>query len=613
MQKLALTIATGVDETPASFAARLAARNFVSARDLLRDFGLTFQQVVDGDEYSIRRLADLGGAEFERLMQSAVRKIETTFSLRGQEITKAGIRRARVHVCPLCIQEDIASSDLPPALAAYGRPEWSIAAIRTCARHKVALVEVRDDLKPGEFHDFTRNIEAALPDLDRLAHQAQRRPASGLENYLLGRIEGRTDYPWLDTLPFFVASRTTEIVGAVAQFGKRVNMDSMTEDDKYEAGAAGFEITKAGVDGLENFMSKLEREHTRTTTKGSAHGPQAIYGKLYMNFAQSLPDAAYDPVRRVLAQHILAHFPLGLGDELFGKPVEMRRLHSIWTASIAYEMHPKRLRKLIAAEGLISDPTLKDRDILFDAEVADRLFKREADSLSMKQVEVYINAPRPMAQILFKAGLIRRHVVGLGKMNEVYFKSELDDFLARLFRKAETVTEPGPGICDIVTAAKRTNSSTAEYIRLVLEDRLSWVGRRAQTEGVLSLLVNLDEARPLVRLPELSGLVRSDATKELRVSDNVIQGLLDKGVLKAIIERHPIKRNPTTVIPYEEITRFKEEYVSLFKLARAQGKHMSILLRELQALGISPAFQGVGATFFRRSELLASALRPTPA
>jgi hypothetical protein len=67
----------------------------------------------------------------------------------------------------------------------------------------------------------------------------------------------------------------------------------------------------------------------------------------------------------------------------------------------------------------------------------------------------------------------------------------------------------------------------------------------------------------------------------------------------------PIKRNPQTIIPFEEIERFKAEYVSLFLLARGCGKHMPVLLRELQAQGVQPApeLDGVGATFFKRSEV----------
>lgn len=49
-----------------------------------------------------------------------------------------------------------------------------------------------------------------------------------------------------------------------------------------------------------------------------------------------------------------------------------------------------------------------------------------------------------------------------------------------------------------------------------------------------------------------------------------------------------LQRNPQVVIPFEEIERFKEEFVSLFLLARGSGKHMPVLLRELRAQGIQP-------------------------
>lgn len=605
MQKLALTLFAEVGETPTSLASRVAARNFVSARDLARDFGISFQKIVDGDELEIRRLADLSNAEIQDLLPNAIRKIGTMYELRGQSITKPAIRRAKVHICPLCIQGDIARSLLSPQLAAYGRPEWALAAIRTCAKHEVALVEVKRDLPPSQLHDFARNIEDAIPRIDELAETAVRRPASGLETYLLGRLDGREDYPWLDRMPFYAAARTIEIVGAVASFGKRINMDKLLDDDWYEAGDVGFDILKSGATGLTDFMSVLKEEHVPKTDRGSADGPQAVYGKLFMTYAQGLPDPSYDPVRQAMTEHILANFPLGPGDVLFGKPVETRRFHSIRTASITYDMHPKRLRKLIEAEGLISDRSRKDRDILFDAAVADRLFKRETASLTLKDVEEYINAPRPMAQVLHQAGLIQRHTVGIGQMNEVFLKPELEQFVANLYRKAIVVSHPTSAMCDVATAAKRTNASTAEVVRLILEDRLGWIGRLVGVKGVLGLLVDVEEVKPLVRLPELAGIVPADAVKALRVNSKVVKGLLDRGVFKTITQRHPIKRNLTTVIPNEEIERFRTTYVSLFTLARERGKHMPILLRELAELGIRPAMEleDVGATFFKWCEL----------
>ncbi len=210
-----------------------------------------------------------------------------------------------------------------------------------------------------------------------------------------------------------------------------------------------------------------------------------------------------------------------------------------------------------------------------------------------------------MAQVLHDAGLIQRHVVGVGQMIEVFFKSELDQFLAGLYRKAVLVDAPAENMCGVTTAAKRTNASTSEIVRLIHDDRLAWVGRKHGVPGVLGLLVDVEEVGPLVRLPGLEGVVPSEAEEVLRVNSKVIRCLLAKGILGTVLQRHPIKRNLTTVIPHTEIARFSETYVSLFILAREQGKHMPILKRELAALGVLPApeLADVGATFYRRSEL----------
>lgn len=601
MQKLALAVPAGISETPTSFASRLAARNFVSARDLLRDFGLSFQKVADGDEHTIRQLSRLGGTPSDTLMSNAIRKIGSTFSLRGEQIANNMIRRARVHVCPLCIKNDMEVSALSPELAAYGRPEWLIPFFRTCAKHSIALVQVGNSSNHHEFHDFARNIASTLPDIGRLVGEAPRRPPSGLEAYLLGRLQGRAGHLWLDSLPFFAAATTTELLGAVVAFDKRVNLDALSENERYRAGAAGFDILKAGPAGIDQFMTKLKHEH-RPRKSGSADGLRATYGKFYTCFGYGLRDPAYDPVRTIMADHILAHFPLGPGDELFGRPVETRRFHSIRTASKTYGLHPVRLRKLIKAEGIRTDASIKDRDVLFDVEIADRLFKREADSLSMTQVTKYINATRSVANNLVQAGLIRSHKVGLRGMNEVFFRSELDQFLAELYRNAELVLEPSTKLYDLMSARRSTNASTSDMLRLILDKRL-WVGRKPDSRGVFGLLVKFDEVRALTARSEVAGILPSYVREELKIHSKALTKLVKLGVLKTVVQRHPVNGRPMTLISHEEIKRFNAEYVSLFVLARCQGRSMPDLLRRLKALGVKPAFEGLGASIFKRSDL----------
>lgn len=601
MQKLALTITPGVDETPTSYASRLAARNFVRARDLMRHFELSFQRVADGDEYTIRQLARLGDAPFDTLMSNAIRKAGNLFSLRGEQISISMIRRARVHVCPTCIKEDVNASALPPKLAAYGRPEWSIPSFRTCTKHSMALVQVGNSDNHHEFHDFARNIASALPDIDRFAGEAKRRAASGLEVYLLGRLQGRRDYSWLDSLPFFAAATTAELAGAVSAFGKSVILDTLSEDDRYRAGAEGFEILKAGADGIKQFMAELKHEH-RPKKVRSADRLRATYGRFYMSLAYGLRDPAYDLVRSVMADHILAHFPLGPGDELFGKPVKTRRFHSIRTASKTYGLHPARLRKLVNAKGLISNPSAKDRDVLFDAEIADRLFEREADSLSMTQATKYINATRSVANNLLQAGLIKPHNAEIRGTYEVFFKSELDEFLTAIYAHTELVAEPTQDMCDLMYARRSAYASTAEMLRSILDKRL-WAGRKPDSRGVFGLLVKFDEVRALTTRTEIPGILPSYVGQELRIHSKPLSKLLELWVLKTVVQPHPISGRPLTLVSHEEIKRFNAEYVSLASLARTQRQFRPDLLRRLKARGVKPAFEGIGASIFRRSDL----------
>jgi hypothetical protein len=148
-QKLALAPNAGVDETPASYLSRLAASNFVSAREFAKDFALSFQSIVDGCGREIQKLSDLGGAVCQDLMRNAVRRTGSGFALGSEEIAKDSIRRVRVCVCPACIAKDIATSGDPPGLAAYGRAAWRF--------H-------RSGLASGIRSDWSRSLETSSPE-----------------------------------------------------------------------------------------------------------------------------------------------------------------------------------------------------------------------------------------------------------------------------------------------------------------------------------------------------------------------------------------------------------------------------------------------------------------
>ena len=68
---------------------------------------------------------------------------------------------------------------------------------------------------------------------------------------------------------------------------------------------------------------------------------------------------------------------------------------------------------------------------------------------------------------------------------------------------------------------------------------------------------------------------------------------------------NPVNRCPTVVVPAGEVERFARKYISLFALARQQGRHHMAVKKELDAGGIEPALDPgkIGATFYRKADL----------
>jgi len=132
--------------------------------------------------------------------------------------------------------------------------------------------------------------------------------------------------------------------------------------------------------------------------------------------------------------------------------------------------------------------------------------------------------------------------------------------------------------------------------------QLKW--RLAGERGYMSLLLDLEEVRALVRGPDHGGLTGQAISDRLRVADRVSAALIKHRHLKSITVVNPINRCPTVVVPVREVERFEREYVSLFALARQRVRHFMAVKKELEHAGVEPVFNSrkVGATFYRRAE-----------
>jgi hypothetical protein len=154
-------------------------------------------------------------------------------------------------------------------------------------------------------------------------------------------------------------------------------------------------------------------------------------------------------------------------------------------------------------------------------------------------------------------------------------------------------------------AAHRAFCMSEDVVRLILDRKITRKWRLAGERGYMSVLVDVEEVRGLVRGPDHGGFTREALKDKLSTTTKVAAALIKHGHLKTITVANPVNRCPTVIVPAEEVERFEREYVSLFALAKLQGRHFLKMKQELDAAGVKPALDPakVGATFYRRKDL----------
>ncbi|MCB5175918.1 TniQ family protein [Microvirga lenta] len=592
-KRLRYTVDFGLGETAISHGSLNGAMYGLDLGTFCGDLRVNAVSLACGEEAALSRLSAATGADLEALRRFSLRREEPqgeaqVFSLNGQVLRPMSLFRSRVRVCLSCLAEDLDSRSGPDRLRPYGRAAWTLASVRTCARHGLALTCLPvPDAKPG-VPDFAAAVQANWAMITTERIKGEELPASPFEADLLARMWGHAPtVPMLDGLPWYAIARACEMVGAVSLHGPRVRRSRLSEMQWRAAGDEGYRIAVAGDEAFTNLLTRL-RDQVQAVEDGR---PRRKFGRLYEWLSSEEKDPAYAAIRDRIARHLIATTAIGPGDEIFGMPVAERRLHSIRTLAQETGEHPKRLRKLLLRHGLIDDDSraLSDDRVVFLAGAAANLALEVSGALSLKRAGHYLNAPRVQMALLHEAGLIQPLSGKGSELRPMFARAELDCFLARLLADAELVTAPLEGMATIPDAAKRANCSAREIVTAIFEGRLSFVGQRTDTRGYLSVLVDVEEVRAAVRRPDHGSLSLRAVERRLGVHTSAIRGLIEGGHLATEIAVNPVNRCPQTVVTEAEMTRFETETVTLSRLARERQQSREALQRMLAARGIKPA------------------------
>ncbi len=601
-----MTVAQGLDETPMSLCSRNALLVGRTARDFCRDAGFTFQDVVDGKSSALEALAHRCRFDYGRLAASATMKVgERRYMIGAQALTRDSLTRKTLRVCPHCLARDVETGNGPEKIRPFGRLHWLVEPIRTCREHGVGLVSVSNDEHPHRVHDFAMLLQPSLPGLDDLVRGASRSRWSPLERHLAERLNGQEsgEALWLSALPFYAAAKTCEMIGAISLRGIRFSADTFSYADWHEAGTAGYEIAAAGEPGIRSLLMRLQEA---APSRLGDWGPRSLYGRLYEWLAHEVEDDAYNPLREIIQRHFIETLPVGPGDEIFGREVKVRRLHSVRSASLETGAHPKRLRKLLHAAGYIPAEALSltDDRTVFDADEAGEFLDCVAGEMSLKEAREYLNVPRPQERHLLEAGYIQPFVMGGTEVlkDHAFAKRDLDAFLDRLMTDA---TELAPGddrFQPITAAAQKATCSAMKVVELILDRSLARVRFRADVTGYLSVMVDPEEVKSLLYERKDAGVSLRDVEKSLRSSTRVVTALIEHGHLSASIKVNPVTRLDQRVVSEEELARFTKQFVTLHSLAKETGIYFRKLANQLSEDEIKPAFDpnSVHATFYER-------------
>ncbi|MDP4003665.1 TniQ family protein [Methylobacterium sp. NEAU K] len=578
-------------ETATSLVSRLAARNGVpTAEKFCQDHRLKLQNVADGELATIHSLAEIAGVDPNRLFASTFRKMETgAFHLGGESLMQNFMSRCALRACPTCLLEDAAASSLKRDAAMYGRAWWQVAFVRTCHVHGQPLV-VFGTGRGLLIHDFTASLRQHAASLPALAANTENREATGLEGYVIRRLTGQAGgVPFLDDLRLGTAARFCEVLGGVQLHGRARRVGKLDDEQLRLSGQAGFNIAMGGESAVRSFIAALL--DPAAVGRASNGGVPAALGTLHHWLFDNRRSADQDGLRELVREVVAESMPMRPDKACLGEIIEARRLHSVRTAALETGMHPKRLRKALEDAGFIGADQAGRPDNLmtFPADTSAEFLAKLSAAMPLAKVASYINAPRVQAKLLLDAGFLvpiyPRHETG--KRILAFTRSDVDGFMSALSDQAELLDAEKEGSLSIPKAAKRVPCGAMEIVRLVFEKRLSWVGRRSDGSGYLSIRVRPDQIRPIL-FPKIGISIREAATRlELRIE--VVQRLVKFGYIKSVDCQGIYYKREKYIVDQNSIIEFRNKYVAFKDLMPDVGRTRFKVRFSLYRRGITPA------------------------
>lgn len=601
-----------VGESLTSYLNRVASFHFnLGLADFLHSFEIPQYEAMFPLPKTMERISKMTGYSFDDLSKTAfVKSGSRQRSIGGELVHIKFVDQKTRPFCPACLLEDIESDSCSNGMP-VGRIEWQINCVWTCTKHGIILQALRTKTYADRFN-LMPELSADKIGLQRAMDDAVYQRPSGLQKYIMARIEGQSGPAWLDDQQLDLAARACELLGIVITRGASVNLNFVDQQQWAEAGDVGFDFACRGEEGVREGLKLVYDRHVQ---RGDGAGPQKAFGRLYQSLQNKKNDKFRSHISSVARDFILDHFPIEVGANLFNKPVDRQRVHTVNSLSRASKIHVKSLRHAAEVTGLVkASQEPKFRHQIFDFEAGERLAKMMHESMPMNALPSYLNCNRIQAEELVRSGIIPRIFVGetvkSGILTNVSI-SDAEDFLQKFMSKAKKVSETSEGTMDILTASQSTHVPVIDIINGILSGRLRAVevlDDRLKFKGVL---VHPAEIRSELDAPPDDGFVwKIDAAEMLGVSGDGMTKLAklrrpsgDNYFTKIYAEREELRSR--RMFKLDEIAEFRKQHV----LIREYAGHANVSPMKAVALFRNQGLKAIvpqkntGVLIYRRSDV----------
>lgn len=594
------------NETHLSFAARLAATHIHDRLGpFLNDLGITQADFLRGERSSVELLCERAGvSSADVLANTPVSVGKGRYSLRGEIISSDMLSNPRTNFCPACLLSDDAAG-LPPSQARLGRLAWLLRPVRTCPFHHIGLESRLPQKRSGHLYEIGVVVPEHGEALQDLVLAAPRRPVSSLQRYTVSRLEGVRGPQWLDSQSLEQAVRTTELLGALIEFGAGRKVSEFTAEEWEKASAAGFEFTSRGEAGIRDALYQVQ--HTfRETGRQPRH--RNVFGRLYEVLCSKKTAKEMGDIKRIVREHIFDTVAVPAGESVLGEHLEERRLHTVASLAKEARLHPKTLGYVLMAKGLVK---AEDLTGAFDAHAGKAVAASVRRLVHVISLPETLNCSRPQADSLLDERILEQISTGgagaPGRTQKAVDASEIEGLLTTLEMRSVTAASVPTGMVTISKAAEKVKAPGVDILHLVLGGFLPTVVRDPSTWGIAAIHVDPAEVRQALR-EAFSGVSPSQAAAQMDIPIQTLWALLDEeegSVLPSTQVHSPNGRHSVCRLEISDLERFRASYVKSGDIAKRLRISRDHVERDLRRYRVQPVFSkaSIGVNLYHADEL----------